>query len=323
MNKFWIDYPQIVEELECVTEIIKNNIKSSEKCFNESIFPLIDAGGKMLRPAFLLLAGRFGDYDREKMLNLAAAIEMMHTATLVHDDIIDESKFRRGVETIQSKYSKEYAVYAGDFLFCQCFIMLSKFNYSMDNLRDISMAISKICMGEIRQYSVRYSKNTGFREYIKIVSGKTAALFAISLYTGAKESNCPEKTTKLLGKIGYHIGMAFQIIDDLLDYTENTESLGKNAQNDLIKGYYTLPLIYAIQEDKENKIISILENSSLNEDNIKEVIELVKKYNGIEKARNLAYKYTDKAFKDIESLPECDGKVILRDVTKKLLYRNY
>lgn len=323
MSNFWMDYPEIQEELKYVTEIIKDNVKSSKKCFNQSIFPLVHAGGKMLRPAFLLLSARFGQYDKEKMLNLAAAIEMMHTATLIHDDIIDESKLRRGVETIQSKYSKEYAVYAGDFLFCQCFIMLSKFNYSMENLKDISTAISKICMGEIRQYSIRYSNKTSLKEYIKIVSGKTAALFAISFYTGAKESNCTEKTSKLLGKIGYHIGMAFQIIDDLLDYTGNTNKLGKSAQNDLIKGYYTLPLLYAIQEDRENKIIDILENSSLNENNVKGIIALVEKYHGIEKAQNLAYKYTDKAFRNIEELPQCEAKDILRDVTKKLLKRNY
>ncbi|HEY8803792.1 MAG TPA: polyprenyl synthetase family protein, partial [Clostridium sp.] len=264
MSIFWENYPDIAKELENIKKIIKANIKSSEKEFDEAIFPLVDAGGKMLRPAFLLLAAKFGEYDSDKMHNLAAAIEMMHMATLIHDDVVDESKLRRGIETIQHKYSKEYAVYIGDFLFCQCFIMLSEVGYSTEILRDISKAISKICMGEIRQYNIRYARNTSLKKYIKIISGKTAALFAISFYAGSKESKCSEKTSKLLGRVGYYIGMAFQIIDDLLDYSGDTKKLGKSAQSDLIKGYYTLPLIYAMADDAERRIFTILDKSSLN-----------------------------------------------------------
>jgi len=322
MSKFWENYPDITEELENIKQIIKNNVKSSEKEFEQAISPLVDAGGKMLRPAFLLLAAKFGEYDRDKMHNLGAAIEMMHMATLVHDDIVDDSKLRRGVDTIQHKYSKEYAVYIGDFLFCQCFIMLSGFNYSTDNLRDISKAISKICMGEIRQYNIRYLRNTSLRKYIKVISGKTAALFYISFYTGAKESKCSEKTSKLLGRVGYYIGMAFQIIDDLLDYSGDTSKLGKNAQSDLVKGYYTLPLIYAMAEDSKNKISDILDKSSLNDEDVKQITFLVNKYNGIDKAQNLADKYTKKAFDYIEKLPDCESKKIIKDVTRKLLNRN-
>jgi len=322
MSKFWEDYPDIAEELKSVTKIIKTNVKSNEKEFDEAISPLVEAGGKMLRPAFLLLAAKFGEYDRDKMQNLGAAIEMMHMATLVHDDVVDESKLRRGVETVQHKYSKEYAVYIGDFLFCQCFIMLSGYDYSTDNLRDISKAISKICMGEIRQYNIRYQRNTSLKKYIKVVSGKTAALFCISFYTGAKESKCNEKTSKLLGRVGYYIGMAFQIIDDLLDYSGDASKLGKNAQSDLIKGYYTLPLIYAMAEDSENKISAILDNSSLNDEDVKQITILIKQYRGIEKAQNLADRYTKKAFDFIEKLPECESKEIIKDITQKLLIRN-
>lgn len=322
MSKFWIDYPDIAEELQSIKKIIKDNVKSSEKDFNEAISPLVETGGKMLRPAFLLLAAKFGEYNKEKIHNLAAAIEMMHMATLVHDDIVDEAKLRRGTETIQHKYSKEYAVYIGDFMFCQCFIMLSGFDYSTENLRDISKAISKICMGEIIQHNIRYAKNTNLKKYIKVISGKTAALFAISFYTGGKESNCSEQTSKLLGRVGYYIGMAFQIIDDLLDYSGDTSKLGKNAQSDLIKGYYTLPLIYAMSEDKENRISSILDNSSLNDEDVKEITSLVNRYKGIDKSQNLADKYTKKAFDYIERLPECDSKEIIKDITQKLLRRN-
>ncbi|MCB2292246.1 polyprenyl synthetase family protein [Clostridium algoriphilum] len=323
MSIFWEYYPDIAKELDNIKKIIKVNVKSSEKEFDEAISPLVDAGGKMLRPAFLLLAAKFGEYNSDKMHNLAAAIEMMHMATLIHDDVVDESKLRRGIETIQHKYSKEYAVYIGDFLFCQCFIMLSGVGYSTEILRDISKAISKICMGEIRQYNIRYARNTSLKKYIKIISGKTAALFAISFYAGSKESKCSEKISKLLGRVGYYIGMAFQIIDDLLDYSGDTNKLGKSAQSDLIKGYYTLPLIYAMADDAEGRISTILDKLLLNNDDVASIVILVNKYKGIEKAQDLANKYTKKAFDYIEKLPECESKVIIKEITQKLLNRNF
>ncbi|SKC41624.1 polyprenyl synthetase family protein [Maledivibacter halophilus] len=323
MSTFWKEYPEITEELTDIKKIIKESIKSREKYLEESIYPMVDAGGKMLRPAFLLLSGKFGDYDSKKMHNLAAVIEMLHIATLIHDDIIDDSKLRRGVDTIQSKYGKEYAVYIGDFLFCQCITMLSKYDYTTENLREISKTISRICMSEISQYHLRYAKNMNIRKYIRIISGKTAALFAICFYAGAREANCNEAMQKLLGKIGYHIGMAFQIIDDLLDYRGDTRVLGKNALKDLKRGYYTLPLIYALKNDKEKEILKLLNRPSLVDNYVDEIIRLVKKYEGIERAEKVADRYTEKAIYYTEKLPDCNSKKILREVIPKLLKRSY
>lgn len=323
MSAFWKEYPEIIEELTDVKRIIKESVKSREKYLEESIYPMIDAGGKMLRPAFLLLSGKFGEYDSKKMHNLAAVIELLHIATLIHDDIIDNAELRRGVDTVQSKYGKEYAVYIGDFLFCQCITMLSKYDYTTENLKEISKAISRICMSEISQYHLRYAKNINLRKYIRIISGKTAALFTICFYAGARESNCSEAMQKLLGKIGYHIGMAFQIIDDLLDYRGDTKLLGKNALKDLKRGYYTLPLIYAIEKDKGKEILNILDKPSLGDQDIDEIIRLVKKYEGIEKAKQVADRYTEKAINYTKKLPDCQSKELLQEVIPKLLKRNY
>lgn len=323
MNKFWNDYPALIEELGEIKGIIKLNIKSRENILEESILPMLENGGKMLRPAFLLLASRFGECDSEKIHNLAAVIEMLHMATLVHDDIIDDAMLRRGCDTIQYKYGKDYAVYTGDFLFCQCFNMLAKYDYSMENLRDISKALTKICMGEITQYNLRYGRNASLRNYIRIISGKTAALFAISFYAGAHEAKCHESITNSLGKIGYNAGMAFQIIDDILDFSGNTKMLGKSALRDLQKGYYTLPIIYALENDKDGRLKKLLNSESLSETEIDEIMLLVNKYDGINKSKKVADKYTEKAIDRIVKLPNCEAKEIIRASVLKLLNRDY
>lgn len=323
MSSFWTNYPEIIKELTTVNNILKENIKSKGKHIEEAVLPLVESGGKMLRPAFLLLSAKFGEYDSKKIFNLAAVIEMLHLATLVHDDIIDDSKLRRGCESIQFKYGKEYAVYVGDFLFCQCLIMLADYEYEMKNMKDLAKAISRICMSEIRQYNLRYTANMNLRNYLRIISGKTAALFTLSFYVGASEANCDDKLSKTLGKIGYNVGMAFQIIDDLLDYCGDEELLGKSSRNDLKRGYYTLPLIYAMEKDKENEILKILESEQLSNEDISKLIKLVKKYEGIDKAKKLANRYTERAFKYINKLPELESKRIIKEVVTKLLRRDY
>ncbi|MTI71932.1 MAG: polyprenyl synthetase family protein [Firmicutes bacterium] len=323
MSKIFKNYPEIMDELEDVKKIMKKSIRSSEKYFDEAISPMIDNGGKLLRPGFLILSGKFGSYEKDRFNNLAAVIELLHMATLVHDDIIDESNLRRNTESIQSKYGKEYAVYTGDYLFSQCLIMLSEYDYDKESLKNISKVISKICLGEIKQFNFRYATDMNFRKYVRIASGKTAALFSLSLYVGAKESKCEESITKTFAKIGYNIGMAFQIIDDLLDYKGDNKSLGKEAQRDLIKGYYTLPLIFAINKDKNNDIRRILNSDILDDNDIEKILELVNKYEGVKKARNVAKKYTFRAYDNIEKLPDCKWKNVIKEIAKGLLERKY
>jgi len=318
MIKFWNDYPEIYNDLEDIKKIINDNVK--EKYASDPLSPMIETGGKMLRPAFLLISGRFGNYDSQRLKNLAAIIEMLHMATLIHDDVIDDSELRRGTPSVQSKYGKDYAVYMGDFLFCKCFMLLSK-DYGIEDMHEISKVISKICLSEMKQNFFRRSLDISLKEYLKIVAGKTAALFSLSFYVGAKESNCDEKLSKLLGKIGYDIGMAFQIIDDILDYSGTENTTGKSIKNDLKQGYYTIPLILSLKDD--NYLYNLVNNKTLNDEDIDKVYDLVKNSNGIDEARKLAKRFTNRAFKRISKLPDIQSKEILLDVMNKLLVRKY
>lgn len=321
MNKFWNNYPSINSDLENVVEIMKSNAASSEKIIEDALLNLINSGGKLLRPGFLLISGRFGEYDSQKMCTLAAVIEMLHMATLVHDDIVDDAKTRRGRETVQSKYGKDYAVFIGDILFSRCFMALSN-NVSMENMKLLSEAIFKICTGEIEQYSSHFSQEVNVKKYFRRIAAKTAALFSLSFYIGAYESGCSYELIANLSKIGYDIGMAFQIIDDILDYTAESSVIGKPSANDLKEGIFTLPLILAIKKDK-SQLAPILSKEAYADEDIYKIINICNDLGCINKARSVAKKYTDRAFKRINKLPEGTHKQVLIEITRKLLWREY
>lgn len=318
MNKMWDQYPEIKKELELIKEELHTVNKTSERYLDESIDYMLSTGGKMLRPAFVLIGASFSKNDeQEKIRNVATAIETLHMATLIHDDIIDDSSMRRGKPSIQSKYSKEYAVYMGDYLLTQVFMMLAKHDYKRENLYDIARGVSKLCIGEMLQYQLRYKTDVSTRDYLKVISGKTAGLFAISLGIGAHIGGADEKLCKTLGRIGYNIGMAFQIKDDQLDYAGDADVVGKDLLADLANGYFTLPVIYAIRNnDHENLKEMLMKPESIND-----VIKIIKNSSGLKDAKKLADKYTARALKHIESLPEGDGKEILKALVPKLLKR--
>ncbi|MBU5590269.1 polyprenyl synthetase family protein [Clostridium sp. MSJ-4] len=321
MEKFWDKYPEIKTELQSVVDLMKTSTKCRDKIVETSIHDLINSGGKMLRPAFVLISSKFGDYKEERAHAMAAVVELIHMATLVHDDVIDDSKLRRGQETIQSKYGKDYAVYIGDFLFCVCFKILASTS-SLSSIKIDSNSMSRICLGEIDQMNSRFTKNISVKKYLSRISAKTAELFSLALYSGAAESGCDEKINKLFWNIGHNIGMAFQIIDDILDYTGNEKSIKKTAANDLRQGIYTLPVIYAIQSNSSS-LEPILMKDSYSEEDIKVIVSLVNKEGGVKKSTRLAERYTEKAFKLIKRLPENEYKYILTNITKELLQRSY
>lgn len=321
MDKIWNQYEDIKTELASVISIMEKNTKCKNKKIETSIKDLIHSGGKMLRPAFVLISSHFGNYDSNKATSLAAVMEMMHMATLVHDDIVDDSKIRRGQPTIQSKYGTDYAVYIGDLLFCICFKILASMS-SLKNIKIDSNSMSRICLGEIDQLSSRFDTELSVKSYLSRVSGKTAELFSLSLYIGAAESGCSDALSRKFWKIGHNIGMAFQIIDDTLDYIGTDESIKKSAANDIKQGIFTLPLIYAALNNKKD-FNPYFKKDFFSDQDIRDIFMLVNKYNGVNKSIELADKYTKKAFKLINSLPENPYKIVLKELAEKLLTRKY
>ena len=318
MSNYWIEYPFLHSELELVKQYMIDSVSDAIPLVKEPLLELIQSGGKMLRPAMVILGAKLGKYKSERIIPIAACVELLHTATLIHDDIIDESKLRRGVETTQSKYSKEVAVLVGDYVFAKTFELLAG-DYPAEMLKHLSNSIMKICEGELSQYAHRYSDALDFDQYVEIIAGKTAALFSMSLFAGAYEAKVNNQTQRALVQAGYCIGMMFQIVDDCLDFLGSAESIGKNVANDIKQGDMTLPLLLALKNDTTGNLHQLVFQSSLSEENIAQVGSLVKQNNGVTLALDKAQEYGLDAQKAIEKLKKSESRKTLEKIVASIL----
>jgi len=313
----WSKYPEIKEELIEIENYIKKNTKARNKLLDGIVSELISAGGKRLRPAFVVISSKFGKYDRKKVMRMAAALEILHTATLVHDDIIDRAKTRRGKATVSGKYGFDMAVYTGDFLLSKAVLVISK-GVPLDSLGQVARGVKTICEGEVDQYQQKNAINTTVLSYLKRAGRKTAGLFAASCGLGAHISECPMKVSRELTKFGYYYGMAFQMKDDLNDFLSDENSSGKPVGKDILEGVITLPVIYAVNSSRKvrDEVGKFIENADkFSSEDLKQVLEVIRQSGGIEHAKGLMKKYVEKAMKSLNKLP--DNKY--RNIMKELL----
>jgi heptaprenyl diphosphate synthase len=324
IHPMWKDYPQLQSELTQTLTLMEDSIQLKNKPVEKAILRMIQAGGKLLRPAYQLLFAQLGtEQDRNKTVALAAAIEMLHTATLIHDDIVDEADLRRNLPTIRSTFGNSTAVYAGDYLFVTCFKLMADYASSMHGLQKNSRSMEKILSGELGQMDYRYNYNVSLEAYLDNISGKTAELFALSCSMGALESGANSLLTKKASDIGHNIGMAFQIIDDVLDYTQSETSIGKPVLEDVKQGVYSLPLIYALENGRQELLPLLEKREALSNEEANEVYRLVHEFDGVKKAQALADDYTQQALKKINSLPKNQNqtKETLYTITESILTR--
>jgi heptaprenyl diphosphate synthase len=258
----------------------------------------------------------------DELIKLAAAIETIHLATLVHDDIIDQSELRRGQPSIQAKYGQSYAVYMGDYLLTKCFLMLTHLDLDKELAIRLAKIVSKICVGDIKQHQKKYDVSITPYQYIKIVAGKTCALIAIALSSGAYHTGTSKEHVKTLGKIGFKIGMIFQLVDDLLDYEGDSSVVGKDLQMDIYRGYYSMPIIFALQEGEPySRELKAILNDQMSSEDLDKVYDLIRKSGSIEKTKHLIEKYYNKTNLLIDALPNGDVKEFLRNLLPYLVSR--
>lgn len=315
----WDRYPEVGANLDKVEMIIENNLKSKNKPLEELLKTLSNAGGKRLRPAFVILSAGFGKTRDDKLLTTAAGIEILHMATLVHDDIIDDAGMRRGKPTINRMHGDKMAVYMGDFLLTRAVSLLSQ-SVPEKRLEQIARGIKSICEAEVEQFYSRFHSEVSLVTYLKRIGRKTAAMFSYSCAEGAFLSKTPRKFTRNLAKFGFYYGMAFQIQDDILNLTQDMEKTGKPKGNDIQEGVITLPLILTLRKSKEfsDRVEHMLSSKKLEQTNIGWIIQEIARLGGIEEARTWIDRYVRKALKMLEPLPNRPEKKILADLAIRL-----
>ena len=312
--------PLLSEGLERVRGIMLESVSKAAPFIRESLSSIIDSGGKMLRPALVLMAGWYTEEHKQSLYTLAAAVEMLHTATLVHDDIIDEAAARRGQPALHVTAGSKAAVLVGDYLFARCFGLMDEAVEKESGL-NAARVVERICEGEINQNSLRYSLDTGMRQYRRRICAKTAALIAASLTLGAQHSSCGEEETMRFRRIGYDLGMGFQIIDDLLDFEGARGETGKPVARDLEAGIFTAPVIYALETAGGDELRKLLSRPPYDAEALGKAVEIIRKSGGIDAARQMAADYTARAEVELAALRPGKTRELLQGLASELLLR--
>jgi heptaprenyl diphosphate synthase len=320
MGGFWDGQPALAKKLEEVRCAIRQQARSDDNDVQLALCQLLESNGKMLRPAFVILASQFGSPVAERITWVAAAVEMLHMATLAHDDIIDGAAVRRGVATLQAARGPRTAVLVGDWLFASSFSTVADFA-AVEHSRALSQIVARICGSEVSQSADRHKVNESVRRYLRKIAGKTAALFALSFHVGAHESGCSPELTSRLRRLGYCLGMGFQIIDDILDFDGLESHTGKPMGQDLAAGIYTLPTILALKND-DGRLRTALSHRPHSRKALLRTAALIRERGGIELAYGMARRYTERSLREISRLPCGEPRFILQMVAEKLLHRN-
>ncbi|WP_304055610.1 polyprenyl synthetase family protein [Levilactobacillus namurensis] len=323
-RQLWRQFPRVAPQLDDLQGYLLDAVQLTNQPIHHKILALLQSGGKLLRPGYFYLFAEFGQAATAAQLQAgAAALEILHVGTLIHDDVIDESPTRRGVRTIQMKYGQRNAIYAGDFMFTVYFDQVLKSTSDMALIQAHINAMHKILTGELGQMALNYREDASLDAYLSEVAGKTAELFALSCYQGAMLSQAPVSVTEKAREIGIAIGTAYQMLDDILDYAGDPRKTKKPILEDLRQGVYSLPLLLALPKARRDFHAYLKKQHGMTPADIDAVRDLVRQHDGVPAARQLATQWTDKALTLIGTLPDSNTREDLLRLTKLLLVRDH
>ena len=326
MNNNWQTYPLISTQLKAVNQCIQERIDCQNAELHTAMLTMANNGGKYLRPALLLLTSQIftpSSRDDERLIKLAASIEVLHMATLIHDDIIDDSPERRGAVSIQARFGKDTAVYSGDLLFTVFFDLLLEAIPASPYLQVNAQAMRQILDGELGQMDQRFNLQQTLNDYLANVRGKTAALFKLAAQEGAYFAAATTEQVASAAAFGQQLGIAFQMLDDILDYTGG-KKLNKPVREDLATGVYSLPLLMALETPAAAEQIKPLlaKGRQLTAPDIQRVQQDVIAGGAVEKSRQLATQFTQGALTELTKLPATKARLFLQQMTNRLLKRS-
>ncbi len=275
---------------------------------------LMQSGGKRIRPIFVLLCAKFGEYDMNRVKYPAAALELIHSASLAHDDVIDQASLRRGKPTIGAKWGNDVATYTGDFIFAHAMQLIAKIEDPVAH-QIVADAIVEVCKGELDQIHDKYDFDQDLHTYLRRIKRKTALLIAISGQLGAVAAGVSGETHRKLYKFGYYVGMSYQIIDDILDFTGTEKELGKPAGGDLLQGNITLPTLIAMKDQTlRAQIITV--HAQMAQEDLVPILDAIRRSGAIKESYRVSQRYLNKAFAILDDFPDSKHKKNLYDVAK-------
>ena len=287
----------IQSDLDVLNEGLIGAVSSPVALVNEVGTHLVTAGGKRIRPALCLLAARGSkEFSLERILPLAEALELIHTASLVHDDVIDEADTRRGEPTANAKWDNQIAILGGDYIFARAFSLIAEGGYGDYVAKRLAELVCNLSVGEIIQDHTVYQAVKDLDNYYERIQKKTADFLEICCELGGLVGGLPEEDTKKLAEYGHCIGMAFQITDDVLDIMQTSEQIGKPAGNDIRQGIVTLPVIHALNESADaEELAEIVTNPEMTGEMVERALEIVRMTDGVEVAKAKADDYLERA----------------------------
>ncbi len=311
------------DDLEAVNEQIITQMQSPVGLIPDLAGHLINAGGKRIRPVLTLITARMFHYEGDNHIKLAAAVELIHGATLLHDDVVDDSALRRGSETANVIWGNKESVLVGDFLFSRAFELMVAAK-DLRVLQVLSHASGIIAQGEVLQLATQKNIETAFEQYLDVVDAKTAALFAAAAQSGALIANCKTEQQEAMRSYGRNLGIAYQLIDDALDYAGFEENLGKTVGDDFREGKMTLPVIYAIaraRPEEKGFWRRVIAEGNQNEGDFAHALQLMERDNAITDTVACARQFAATALHDLAKAPSNDYSAALSDLVETSVLR--
>ena len=313
----------VEKEMEIFNQLYKEVLQGHSPDFQSMIDFLNESNGKKIRPVVSLLTAKICGEINENTLNYAVVLELLHTATLIHDDVVDDTKTRRGRPSVNARYDNRMAVLLGDYILSLS-IIRAVMSQSLQILGIISRLAQNLAEGELSQWASSDGKNIEEQRYFEIIRKKTAVLLSSCAEMGALSTKADNETVKKFRLFGEYLGICFQIKDDIFDYFEQGQ-LGKPTGNDLREGKVTLPLIYALRNasvDQSAKMLELLKNNDFTAENIKTLTDFAKENGGIEYAEAKMQETKQKALDILAEFPESDAKTAMIELVDYIIERN-
>jgi heptaprenyl diphosphate synthase len=301
-----------------IQERMSEVLHSDYSGLNLIIDYLLQSSGKMLRPRLVYMSAQLYPHDPRKVIDISVAVELIHLASLLHDDVIDQADLRRGRESVNSRWGNQASVLTGDYLFAAAFNLIHQ--HGLDEVMDsITSTIQIMCTGEIKQMALNSDLGISEEDYYDKTYRKTACLFASACRVGALTSGTPFSQVQILDDFGLNLGYAYQVMDDVLDFTAEAKKLGKPVGNDLIQGNITLPVILALKDRERGMKLRNLLERGISSDKLPLIISILWESGALEQCVLRSQQFLQRALEDINTLPFSPGRQALKDLACRLM----